>query len=83
MSYSITSKYHIFHIAHSILARNIDSVDMKHKLPNKNDRYCIIITSIFHYNRYNISLQYYQFHYNIVNVQSNILVLHITYELFY
>jgi len=83
MSYGITSKYHIFHRAHSVLTRNIDSVDTKHKLPNKNDRYCIIITLIFHYNRYNISLQYYQFHYNIIDVWSNILVLCITYELFY
>ena len=82
MSYGITSKYHIFHIAHSILARNIDSIDMKHKLPNKNDRYCIIIDSIFHNNRYNISLQYYQFHCTIINVRSNILVLRIMYELF-
>jgi len=83
MSYGIASKYHIFHIAHSVLTRNIDSVDTKHKWPNKNDRYCIIIASIFHNNRYNISLQYYRFHYNIIDVQSNILVLHIMYELFY
>jgi len=82
MSYGVTSRYHTFHITQSILARNIDSIDMKHKLPNKNDRYCIIIDLIFHNNRYNISLQYYQFHYTIIDVWSNILVLHITYELF-
>ena len=60
MSYGVTLKHHTFHITHSVLARNIDSVDTKHKLPNKNDKYCISIASIFCYNRYNISLQYYQ-----------------------
>jgi len=69
MSYDVTSKYHTFHIAHSVLARNIDSVDTKHKLPNKKDRYCIIIALIFCYNRDNVSLQYYRFHYNIINVR--------------
>ena len=82
MSYGVTSKYNTCRIAHSVLTRNIYSVDMKHKWPNKNDQYCIIIASIFHNNRYNISLQYYRFHYNIIDVQSNILVLRITYELF-
>jgi len=40
----------------------------KQIFPNKTDPYYITIDSIFHY--------------NIIDVWSNILVLHITYELF-
>jgi len=71
MSYGITLKYHIFCIAHSVLTRNIDSVDTKQKLPNKNDQYYIIITSyfitndsIFHYNGQHYIIMSLMFHYN-------------------
>ena len=54
MSYGITSKYHTFHIVHSVLTWNIDSVDTETYISKQN-------WSILHYNRFDISLQLIQF----------------------